>query len=689
MQRMNGYNSSWGITMRRTLFVILLIALSVPALAVGKITADPNAPGAAVQKTEQAEVKDTRLAQAVTYNELRKTVSAILDELTKSTGVVLKAGYNSKDWQVRDRKMTIFVKDLPLGALMNSMARVMKFKWERGGKDGAWTYRLFMDRRTLLDAEAQRVREEQRVEDEQAKRRSEGLGQYAKLGNLTPEDMAKLKTENPFLYMISKAGTEGTGMTNSMGSFFGETPMAAEAISKGQRLDIPSSTLSPNAQAGLARGLKSMMELMSKFSPGNNRRPLPDDFESNMSRMNVSINKSLEMTKGMPSAGFMLGDITVSYDGHDMAIPFIDPNSGLAKIIGKAMIESDEGGLPMDEVMKNHQTEFISTMAADIKAAVGGEPITEHPDNPALNMKVTLKPKGNKLQEIAEALADAAKFGVVSDNFNNAFPASKIPSTEVVLKDLLDKIGDTYIYNWDTHGTIIELRDRNWFKKRAAQIPEEWLEAWRQELIKTGTIDIDSLAEIAALTQEQLMSNVFTDDVLRSSGLSGTIFSNREQLRLWGSLSQVQRTALMSRDGLNAEMLSPDQSAQVMKLIQSKIGVDAVNSAKSIVLMCERKLNDDPQNNKSIQYTLTPVIDGLSLETPFHLNTPRYFPPPPKPEPAKPKTEQSPGRGKTSEVAPLSSVANRCLDIRGTRICPTSHKRVCRRCSTNSENTFQ
>lgn len=639
--------------MRKTLLAILLIAISVPALAVGKVTSDPNAPGAAAPKDEQVEVTDARLTQKVTYSEPRKTVSAILDELTKSTGVVFKAGYNNKDWQVRDRKMTVYAKDVPLSELMSSIARVMKFKWERGGKDGAWTYRLFMDRRTLLDAEAQRVREEQRVEAEQAKKRAKGLADYAKMSVMTPEEKAKLKTDNPFLYAIS--GAAGN-MGGSMGAFFRETPMAFEAISQGQRLDVPGSALSPAAQAGLVQAMKGMMEIESKFGGGKGHT-LPDGYGSDLSKMSITVNKTLEMTKGMPGAGMMLGDLSVSYDGRDTMVPFIDPASGFAKIIGKAMIESDEQGRPMDEVMKEHQAEFMSTMMSEIKAGVGGEPLNEHPEDPALKVKVTLKPESQKLQDVEKSLAEVSKLAVVSDNFGISFSAGQPPATEMELKDLLDKIGDSYVYNWDKHSGVIELRDRNWFKKRAAQIPEEWLENWRQELTKTGTIEIDSLAEIAALTQEQLMANVISDETLSRSSLAGTVFGGREALRFYGSLTPDQRAAIFSKSGMDFATLTPDQTAQASKLILTKHGADLVNSGKPISLLGERKASDKPAAeqkaaDKSVFYVFSLVVDGNNLGADWTFSTPQAYPPVPKPVNPQAATAAKPADATKPATAP-------------------------------------
>ena len=399
--------------MRGTRFalILILVLFSVPALAVGRVTTDPNTPGAAVQKENQDDGTDARLSRKVTYSAARKTVSAILEELTKSTGITMRSGYNSKDWQVRDRKMTISVKDVPLSQLMNSISRVMKFKWERNGTEGAWAYRLYMDRKTLLDAEAQRVREEQKADAERAKKRADGFKDYAKLGNLTDADKAKLKQDNPFLYMAATSGLGG-----SMGTFFGEVPSAFDAIASGQRLDLQGSALSAKAQAGLLGAMRDMTKMERKFGGGKGRT-IPDDLDA--SKLSVRFNETLERMQGFPGTSFLMGDMSISYDGGNVTIPFIDPSSGFAKVIGKAAIQSDDENRSMDEVMKDHMTEFMDIIKNDVKAEVGGEPLTEHTDDPALKEKITLKPDSPKLADVEMALAESAKLGVVSDSFSS------------------------------------------------------------------------------------------------------------------------------------------------------------------------------------------------------------------------------------------------------------------------------
>jgi hypothetical protein len=623
--------------MRITLIVLLLIGLAVPAFAVGKVTTDPNTAAAATAKDTDEPLADIRLGQTVAYSQWNKPVLAILEDLSKATGVTLKAGVNSRDWQVRDRKMSIFAKDVSLGEIMGSVGRVMKFKWEKSGDEGQWTYKLFMDRRTLLDAEAQRVRQEQQQEAEQAKRRQDGFMEYAKLGELSDADKVKLKTENPFMYVAAQSGLGG-----SMGAFFTGTPGAVDAMANGQRLDLNGSALSTEAQAGLLQAMRQMTDMETKFSGGKSNRTLPDNLGEDPSKISVSINQALEQTKGMPMGGMLLGDVTIKYDGGSMTVPMFDPNSDAAKLIGKALIESEEQGRSMDEVMKDHMTEFMNVMTKALKTEAGGEPLTKHADDPALDAKVTLKADSQKLPDVEKALAEASKYAVVSDYFVSIMPGPQtpIPAVETPLKDILAKIEDGFVCNWDKHGSVIELRDRNWFKKRAAQLPEERLEAWRQELIKTGTLDIDSLAQIAQLDQEQLMANIYPDETLR--GCLSSYYSAKDVLRLYATLTQNQRAALFADTGLDLASLSQDQFAMVDKLIRAKHSQD-LDANVPISVVCERKAFD-----KTYRYSVSLIVDGQKGSSEWLIMTPAYTPPPP---PKDPKTAKPADGAKPADSA--------------------------------------
>ena len=195
-------------------------SMHVQAEPRGRSLSIPTRPGAQVEAA--APETDTRLAQKVTYEAKRKTVVTILADLSATTGVTLRAGYNSQDWQVRDRKMNIFAKDIPLADLMNSIARVMKFKWSRSENDGVYSYRLYMDRKTLLDADAQKARMEERIQEKFSKKRQKLLDNLEKADSLSDEDLEKMKAEDPAsYYTIADPHSKGLGKALQGDSGFG------------------------------------------------------------------------------------------------------------------------------------------------------------------------------------------------------------------------------------------------------------------------------------------------------------------------------------------------------------------------------------------------------------------------------------------------------------------------------------
>lgn len=599
--------------MRIWVLIIFLLVVPVMTSAVGKVTVDPNLPGQS-QKLDEPDDTDSRLSRKITYSTAARTVSEVLDDLTAATGITFKAGTNSSDWQVRDRKMTISVTDVPLNHLMNSISRVMKFKWQRSEVDGKWVYRLYLDRKSLLDAEAQRVRAEERAEDARAKKRAEGVEQYARLMDLTEEEKNDLRQTNPFLYMAAESG-----LGKSLGRFFKEVPAAFDAFANGRRLDLDSASLSPMAQSNLMAAIRDMSRIEQKMI-GRERSQL-DTLDP--SKLSIGVNDSLEHISGVPVAGFMLGNMSVRYDGGKVDIPFLDPQSKMAHAVGSILIESQEQKRSVSEVMKDHLGEFMDAVKTATKdAAATGEPLIDNPDDPALKDEVTIKADSAKLPDVEMALAKEAKLPIVSDYFGSIGPLSGVPSGKMEIRKALDTISDTYNYNWNKQAGIIEFRDRNWFRKRTHQIPESRIDVWRKEVNATGTVDLNSLSQIAQLTQEQYIQNVMADELLGQPALSACIFGNQDMLKLYGSLSADQRRALMSSAGMDVAMLTPEQYGQAEKQLQAKLGTETVRSANAIVMACAREAADQKKNNGSVTYRFTLYVDGVASGPEWALSTP-------------------------------------------------------------------
>ena len=595
---------------------VLLASLAAPRHASAqKTTIDPNVPG--TRSAQVGDSTDKRVAQKITYNAKRKPVREILGDLGELTGVKLYAGYNSKDWQVRDRRMNVFVKDLPLAHLMNSIARVMKFKWKRNEQLDPCTYRLYMDRRTLLGAEAQRLREEERINQDRVENVERMLNDFSKLDNLSEEELEQLKEDNPYLYVLATTGVGG-----SLGAFFNEVPAAAEALAAGQELTLSGARLSTAGQQAALRAAKALARLQS-ITAGEST-PLPEDVPDNLEEATIHLNPFREMMATGPVQNVVLGDLWILYDrGPQIVGVLLNPESEYAKFMGKVFIRSREENRDWVDVAKDLEGEAIQLVASETKKQDFGEPLADHVDHPALQVKAKLEVESNELHDVQEALAKAASLSVVSDSFMPAHGYPPVTRQEAELKEILDQIATAYYYNWFKHASVIEFRDRYWYKKRTAQIPQDWIDGWTETLKKTGTLDIADLAQISMLTHEQLMANIQPDEHLSASRVVDHVYIYRRELRMYASLTEIQRALLFSESGLNLALLGPNQWPCVERLINAKNGTFLQNPDAQLTLGATRT----PRGKVfAYAFTLT-TTDELEPITWRILETPSYRPP--------------------------------------------------------------
>jgi hypothetical protein len=209
----------------------------------------------------------------------------------------------------------------------------------------------------------------------------------------------------------------------------------------------------------------------------------------------------------------------------------------------------------------------MEAVLSDISQHDDVDATAKHPLDPALDVKIKLiiQKDDTSLADIERALHEASKLAVVSDSFGSSGPGADWTSDkEITIKDALDKIERGYRYNWDRHASVLELCDKNWYHKRAAQIPDEQLDVWRKTFEQTGTIDMDDLCDIAALSTDQLNEGFPSDDM---PGVNYLVVTNRSLLKFYGGLSGTQRGAILSNQGLNLAGLNADQWQQAQWLI--------------------------------------------------------------------------------------------------------------------------
>ncbi len=468
----------------RPVAALVVVLLGIQTCWAQKVTVDPNA-GPAVQET--AAKTDSRLAQRLSYETWHMPLKTILADLSEQTGVTLNSGYNKQDWQVRDRRMSILVEDVSLAELMNSIARVMKFKWSVSEQAMPPTYRLVADRRLIATFQTEATRRENELGLKVSRRRAAVADAMDRLSTASDAEMQGLRETDPYSYMSAE-----TGFAKLMAQLFKEKPGLREAYIGGNKnVKIPYAELSPQSQQLFTDVLKSNWKY-HKLHGGSQK--LQDSLDQELPKLNIHMGR---VHAGEPEL-------------HTKICPKI----------------SDEARKAISERVKSEG----------------------HGVEPRL------------MYEAAEnAIAAAAGLGIVSDSFNAVSGEYSLQGNETELGTLLDGFCKSFCCNWAKQGSILELRRRDWFRRRASQVPDEWLQPWREQLRSTGTMDLDSFLRMATLTQEQKQENIDTDKLLSEAlGVRWEINDHEGMMRFYLRLSPAQRSMLFS-GGLDPRSLNPEQ----------------------------------------------------------------------------------------------------------------------------------
>lgn len=602
------------------LVVVVLLSAAYVAVALGRNDSDPNAPGT---KQVPAELDiwnaDSRLAQKITYSVRRKTVSAILADLQARTGVPLNAGATSGDWQVRDRKMVIFARDLPLSDLMQSISRVMKFRWSRSGDNGKWSYRLYVDTRMANDLEAEKQRDEQFIRDREIRKRQAMRAKLTELAQMTPAEIAKLKQNSPYFYFLGKSG-----LAAGFNGLFSQ-PALADAFDNRKTLDVSK----PDPSAGYLRAMVNA----GRIDKSLGGRQLPRLDVNAIKIQSVSVNGGVEEDSSFTGFGmFCLGFVTVNYSvagspGWDtLHIPLADPNSTLGKAYGSRLATAmDNPGAPLPppklEIKPDELLELFSA-----------EPLPKD-DDPALQRQIEFKPDPessskdasfiSKSDGLLASLSEASGMSVVADALGESthlMDFAPKPNERMKLIDALKGIALARSSNWWSN-QVLEFRDLQWFAKRKHQIPEAYMEKWRQKLKATSTLELDDLAEVALRLQEPGSTvkydfNTAGDEIFGHTNLRET--SLDYVLQWYATLDASQRAAALTESGLGYSQLTPDQRNSASNHLGWLYGTEVPDEQKQTLwVVAERK-----SGQATVYKFLSPTRQVLASIT-----APRYVEP--------------------------------------------------------------
>ena len=184
--------------------VIGLLAIFTMAAMCAE-TYDPNAGSAVAEKSASGDrlSSDSHLSAKITFSGKKIPIRKVVEELTQMGGIALRAGTSNKDWEVRDRKVNVFAKETPLYEVMNAISRVTGFKWSIEEEENKPLYRIVWDPKSRQEVEALRESIQQTDDLAASDIRNQSLDSIMNLNNMSSEDLAKLKTSNPYLFWMA------------------------------------------------------------------------------------------------------------------------------------------------------------------------------------------------------------------------------------------------------------------------------------------------------------------------------------------------------------------------------------------------------------------------------------------------------------------------------------------------------
>ena len=488
---------------------------------------------------EVNEKADARLSHGVTYKAIHKPVRHIIADLSKlAAGVALKSGHDNRDWQVRDRRMNIHVTDVPLGDLMNSIARVMVFQWSRTS-EAEPTYRLYADRRAIAKRQAEWRVKSQELRRQVAERRTKFLDAVAEVAKMSESEAEKLKDKNFHLYSLWKTGTAQL----TTGAFRDVVGLRETFVDYSRNLSIPISLLSDETK-------KLMIFTMRAFYPYwyGHGAEYPAEYENYLDEGHFGFEL-------FPRPfGDSYRDELINFRGMGCGIRghffhlgyYFDIDNPWGQVMTKFRDLVAEKGVSEKAAYRRLRKEWIAARpwrACETDRLLPLDPISEHDDRLSLPVYIA-----DGVEGTVTAIAEGMGAGVVTDSFAH------------------ERLLCPDYYNWEKHGGLIEFRARDWFKYRASQIPDEWMAKWRTRYADTGAMTLDEFSQFGVLTYEQIEENVLYDPILGKSikKEDWNLMSTRAILRLYAVLDSRQRERLFSEKGLDLNQVPPDLWQLVM-----------------------------------------------------------------------------------------------------------------------------
>lgn len=489
---------------------------------------------------------DPRLDKKVTYQAKGELLYRVLRDLSLETGVSMACGINSNDWQVRDRKVIISVKEMPIRDLQRALAGLLHFTWSQSEKNNEYTYRLYQSARQRKEEEDLRAA----LRAEGPNRRRKALEEIENLGKLKPNDIKALQEKSPWLYFLA---TDPTGIAFSK---ILSIPAVKDSVigspddsPTGEAPDVAVLSLSPAEVETVRSFTKGFATIAQRMS--NPSMELPDFEKITQDPSKVKIEVKRFHGDGDPLAGkVVLAFVEVSVEGMNSMceLPILDSNSHLADTAGRVLSSKSEPD------WQSANREVSKAQNADRAILVMMEPL---PDDPAFDKKIKIEVTQPTLGDLLIQVASTSDIQIISDCFN---PSLSLKCGGTTVKDILQSIQKRYEKYISKNDNLLTLQDREWFVKRTWEVPEKSLNYWRKQTL-SQKLSISDLVDMSLLTSDQIDHTIMLGDkILRDLPIGN---ENRAFLHLYAKLSQEQIAQLYDK-GLPVAWLNEDQLIMLM-----------------------------------------------------------------------------------------------------------------------------
>jgi hypothetical protein len=518
----------------------------------------------------EAAVVDSRLFRKVTLQLKGVSLEELCAALQTQTGVDLRAARG-----VSDEKVTVFVKERPAREVMRAMVQLFGYTWLRSKKEDQYRYELAQDLRSQL------AEEELRNRDTSAAllaldREMEAYRPYLALSfdQLSALYSKAKEPERLRLQKITQMGGWG-----GMQLYFRLTPAERAALLSGRKLLFSLDAPDPDRRLE-ADWVHVILQSQADSDPTSRQpRSLADIPGATLSTVALEMDRS---ELGRIKLKSVLHAVLDAARGSSL-----QAGTWLADVRSPARAKPDNA--KANERLRGERTlqTVVSLHPEAACAAAQARPSSE--GRPKLWPHVFSS-------DVWEAVHRASGQDVVADFYTRPYQTTTVTVERDPLFEALCQVADAMGVRWRREGDLLLGRSTSFFWDRVKEIPNRHLARWQQAKREHGGLPLESLIEMASLTDEQLSAGLGTEAIIHCWGLDewrilGTapgatgievrVYGDREpwlmqehwypesltaQVRFFGTLTPEQRTRALRSEGIAVGDLTPEQQRRFLQL---------------------------------------------------------------------------------------------------------------------------